>query len=262
MDGQGCTAGCVVGIAVSVASMAMLYSPGNPSRAYYGTETRAHQLLIGALVSVLVLRLRLGAARPRLGSGIAAVGGIVLLAAFAGFADTNTAYYRGGSTLVATCTGLLGTRDRSSRARRALPQRPSGPLGGQGLVRDLPVALADHPGGDGAPPCDLVAARPVRPGCVSRGTDRHDRDAVVPHRRATDPGRGLPHPPSVGPSARRRRGGGTRDRRDDGRRADRRGSHAERRGGAARRRCAVDIGLRADHLPAARSAAQGRRYSH
>jgi peptidoglycan/LPS O-acetylase OafA/YrhL len=98
---------CVVGIAGSVTSMALLYSPGNPSRSYYGTESRAHQLLIGALVGVLVIRLRPGAARPRLGNAIAVLSGILLLAAFAGFADTNAAYYRGGSTLVAICTGLL-----------------------------------------------------------------------------------------------------------------------------------------------------------
>jgi peptidoglycan/LPS O-acetylase OafA/YrhL len=44
----------VVGIVVSQILMALLYSESNPSRAYYGTEARAHTLLVGCLLALLL----------------------------------------------------------------------------------------------------------------------------------------------------------------------------------------------------------------
>jgi peptidoglycan/LPS O-acetylase OafA/YrhL len=43
---------CVVGTVASLAVMGALFSDGDPSRAYYGTDSRAHGLLLGALVAV------------------------------------------------------------------------------------------------------------------------------------------------------------------------------------------------------------------
>ena len=44
----------VAGIAASATLMGVLFNPADPSRAYYGTDTRIHALLIGCLVAVLV----------------------------------------------------------------------------------------------------------------------------------------------------------------------------------------------------------------
>jgi peptidoglycan/LPS O-acetylase OafA/YrhL len=44
----------VAGIVVSQLSMALLYDEGNPSRAYYGTEARAHTILVGCLLALLL----------------------------------------------------------------------------------------------------------------------------------------------------------------------------------------------------------------
>ncbi|HEV3351849.1 MAG TPA: acyltransferase family protein [Acidimicrobiales bacterium] len=44
----------VLGIAASAALMGVLYNAADPSRAYYGTDTRIHALLMGCLVAVLL----------------------------------------------------------------------------------------------------------------------------------------------------------------------------------------------------------------
>jgi peptidoglycan/LPS O-acetylase OafA/YrhL len=44
----------VAGIAVSQIFMALLYTSDDPSRAYYGTEARAHTLLVGCLLAVML----------------------------------------------------------------------------------------------------------------------------------------------------------------------------------------------------------------
>ncbi len=50
---------CVALIAASAALMAVLYVPGrDPSRVYYGTDTRAQSLLIGAVVGILLFHAR------------------------------------------------------------------------------------------------------------------------------------------------------------------------------------------------------------
>ena len=49
---------CIAGAAGSIVLMASLYDPADPSRAYYGTDTRAHALLIGALLAVVLHRRR------------------------------------------------------------------------------------------------------------------------------------------------------------------------------------------------------------
>jgi peptidoglycan/LPS O-acetylase OafA/YrhL len=43
---------CLVGAAASATEMALLYSPANVNRVYYGTDTRAQSLLVGAALAV------------------------------------------------------------------------------------------------------------------------------------------------------------------------------------------------------------------
>ena len=47
---------CTLGAIASVVLMAVVYDPVDPSRAYYGTDTRAHALLIGALLAIVLRR--------------------------------------------------------------------------------------------------------------------------------------------------------------------------------------------------------------
>ena len=123
---------CVVGALASALEMALLYSPGDVNRVYYGTDTRAQSLLVGAaLAASLSLwadrRRRIGAlpagagrARRRLGGDPAwaarTPGGraAVLVVGLAGVAASavlwtvvsyNDAFaYRGGFLLAALAT--------------------------------------------------------------------------------------------------------------------------------------------------------------
>jgi SGNH domain (fused to AT3 domains) len=88
-----------VGTAMSTIAMVWWFDPGDPSRAYYGTDTRIHQPLIGALLALLFppRRSRADDARSR----IAALGGAaILLSAFCLLSDKNPAYYRGLSVAI------------------------------------------------------------------------------------------------------------------------------------------------------------------
>ncbi len=112
---------CTVGATASIVLMAVLYNPTDPSRAYYGTDTRAHALLIGALLAVVLGRRASRATgrartgdRPRrdldvalqvLGTGAA----IACLAAFALVPDTSAAMYHGGFALFAVAVAALVT---------------------------------------------------------------------------------------------------------------------------------------------------------
>ena len=83
--------------------MAALFDPGgDPSRVYYGTDTRAQALLLGAVLAMLVMRPR---RRPRQASATASLialeGAGILAAVYLGWlwthvADTSTWLYTGG----------------------------------------------------------------------------------------------------------------------------------------------------------------------
>lgn len=97
---------CVIGIVVSAVAMALLYTPDDPSRAYYGTDTRAHQLLIGALLAVLMTQLQSARLR-RLAFVVGPTAAVILLAAFALLPDTAATYYQGLSVALAVVTASL-----------------------------------------------------------------------------------------------------------------------------------------------------------
>jgi peptidoglycan/LPS O-acetylase OafA/YrhL len=117
----GVLAGATV---LSIVLMAVLYDPSAPSRAYYGTDSRIHQILIGACLAFAVLRWP-GALsrfrRPAAYAGMLGIGVSVLL-----MADTSAFYYRGGSVLVAAATagviwGLEADASSTLRAGLSLP---------------------------------------------------------------------------------------------------------------------------------------------
>ncbi|HEU5215240.1 MAG TPA: acyltransferase family protein [Gaiellaceae bacterium] len=98
----------IAGIAGSAALMWMLYNPyGDPSRVYFGTDTRAFLLLMGILLALVwpaVERLR--RALPLLELlGVAALVGTVLL--FRQMQDFNPTLYRGGDLAAAFCFVVL-----------------------------------------------------------------------------------------------------------------------------------------------------------
>ena len=97
----------IAGIAASAALMWILYNPDDPSRVYYGTDTRAFLLLMGILLALVwpwIVRLR--QALPLLELfGIAALVGSVLL--FRHMQDFNPTLYHGGDLAAAFCFAVL-----------------------------------------------------------------------------------------------------------------------------------------------------------
>lgn len=99
--------------AASAALMALLYTPGlEPSRVYYGTDTRAFELLIGAIAAVLVLRGRnepapIAQFTDRAARVVAPIGLLGVLAAFWWASETLDVVFRGGLLLFAIATAAV-----------------------------------------------------------------------------------------------------------------------------------------------------------
>jgi peptidoglycan/LPS O-acetylase OafA/YrhL len=94
----------VVGAAavISAVVMALLYDPGAPSRAYFGTDARAHELLVGALLGLgLAGRPSLLKDRGKAASFVAVAGLVAIGVALVLVPDSWSWYYRGGSLLLA-----------------------------------------------------------------------------------------------------------------------------------------------------------------
>ncbi len=112
------------GIFASTALMAALYEPGSDaSRVYYGTDTRAAALLIGALLAFVWSPGRRGSRLLEVEAVIAAVG---LVALFLLLKDSSDFLYRGGFLVTAAVTAVVVA---SLSARSALGRALSwGPL--------------------------------------------------------------------------------------------------------------------------------------
>jgi peptidoglycan/LPS O-acetylase OafA/YrhL len=98
----------VAGIAGSSTAMWLLYRPNaDPSRVYYGTDTRAFLLLMGILLALVWPAIeRLRRALPLLElCGLAALVGTVLL--FLRMHDFDPTLYRGGDLAAAFCFAVL-----------------------------------------------------------------------------------------------------------------------------------------------------------
>ena len=98
---------CGAGVAGSIAAMALLHTADDLSRAYYGTDTRVHQLLIGALFAIAMLRMQAVRAPRKLGTPVAALALASLVTTFMYLDDGSSLYYRGLSALVAVLAGAL-----------------------------------------------------------------------------------------------------------------------------------------------------------
>jgi peptidoglycan/LPS O-acetylase OafA/YrhL len=86
--------------------MAAIFDPDNISRVYYGTDTRASQLLIGVLLAVVVSggHLKLG----NVSANVLSVGSLaVVLFAMFTVSDQNENLYKGGLVLFAVAAAVL-----------------------------------------------------------------------------------------------------------------------------------------------------------
>jgi peptidoglycan/LPS O-acetylase OafA/YrhL len=110
---RGVLLGLTVGLAAASALlMAVLLAPGgDPSRVYYGTDTRAQSLLIGAALALVLERRRVGVTRiGRTVLHAAAIGAAgLLLWAWARTADDADWLYRGGLTATAVLVAVVIT---------------------------------------------------------------------------------------------------------------------------------------------------------
>jgi peptidoglycan/LPS O-acetylase OafA/YrhL len=101
-----------LGAIASATLMWALYDPNrDPSRVYYGTDTRAATLLVGALLAFAwpAMRMRGGVARRAeiVLDGIGTGALVVVIAMFWRVSDYEPWLYRGGFLLVAVCAAVL-----------------------------------------------------------------------------------------------------------------------------------------------------------
>ena len=105
--------GIILGAAVSSALlMAILYSPGaDPTRVYYGTDTRIFSIFIGSALAFIWPSTRLKAEIPgkarQLLNGIGIVSLIVLVLSFIFLSDHYTFVYYGGMFILSLFSALL-----------------------------------------------------------------------------------------------------------------------------------------------------------
>jgi lysophospholipase L1-like esterase len=117
----------VVGAVLSAGWMASLWRDGiDPSRGYFGTDTRAHSLLIGVLLGVvLVGRPVAGGPLGRVAGGAAVAGALGLGAATLSAHEGSAWLQHGGFLLVAVGTAaIIAGADRVAPMRWILTRRP------------------------------------------------------------------------------------------------------------------------------------------
>lgn len=101
------------GAAASALAMAFLYEPGtDPSRVYYGTDTRAFGLLIGAALAVVWPSAKLSALRVTplarvVLDGIGTAGLIAVLLMMARTGEYDASLYRGGMVVLSVAAAVV-----------------------------------------------------------------------------------------------------------------------------------------------------------
>ena len=88
--------------------MILLYDNTEPSRAYYGTDTRASQLLVGALLAIVLTKWAPRTRGQRAGTQVAGVAAAAFcLWAFTSTTDRDAWLYHGGFLLFAVATAFV-----------------------------------------------------------------------------------------------------------------------------------------------------------
>src|SRR5436190_9130628 len=101
------TAVSLIGVVLSVATMWWRYQPANPNDAYYATDARAHSLLIGALLALLLVSWHPSVRAVRAITTAAIVALVGVFAAFHVVTGSTTAYYGIGSLVFALLTAVV-----------------------------------------------------------------------------------------------------------------------------------------------------------
>ena len=201
---------CVAGTVASALWMAWLYDSANLSRAYYGTDSHAQLLLVGALLAIVLTRWspqRPGAVVASQAAGILAIG--IVLVSFVLVDDTDAFMYRGGYLVFAVAVSLLITsviQPQHTVLRAGLSLAPVVWLGrvSYGIYLwhwpAIVILSPDRTGIEGVP-LDLVARR--------RHPRARDR-VLLPARAARPRGPAVQGPPRAHRLPRRVRGDGGR----------------------------------------------------
>ncbi|RAS74840.1 acyltransferase family protein [Priestia endophytica] len=103
----------LVGILISAMSMGMLYEPGmDPSRVYYGTDTRSFELLVGCWLALVWPLKRLSAKElpvkvRKIFNGVSIVSFLIIILCFFFVSEYQTFVYQGGMLLFCLNTAIL-----------------------------------------------------------------------------------------------------------------------------------------------------------
>ncbi|MDX6225041.1 MAG: hypothetical protein QOE64_1417 [Frankiales bacterium] len=93
--------------AASVWAMAHTFDPAAPSRAYYGSDGRAQQLLVGVLLAVALFGLQKARGAGLTWTAVSILGLGSLVVCFNRYFDQASYYYKGGALLAALFTAAL-----------------------------------------------------------------------------------------------------------------------------------------------------------
>lgn len=100
---------CVLATGASVAAMALAFDRGQSLRAYYGTDTRVHTVLLGALLAIAHLHWRGGRRYRRLLAWTGAPALVIAGVMVAVTTGTSWRYFHGGSVAFALLAAVLVT---------------------------------------------------------------------------------------------------------------------------------------------------------
>jgi len=100
---------CGAGAGASIATMAVLYDRSDPSRAYYGTDGRAHLLLIGAGLALILARWTPQRAARSTVNALGLAGAVACVAFWALVPDTAPWMYSGGYAVFGVCVAAVIT---------------------------------------------------------------------------------------------------------------------------------------------------------
>jgi len=111
---------CACGVVASTIVMAVTFTQHDPSRAYYGTDARAHSLLIGALLGLLLIVWTPGTTGRRVIAILGMLAATAIVVSWTQVSGTSAGYYRGGSVLYAIAVAFVITAALQAGPLRAL----------------------------------------------------------------------------------------------------------------------------------------------
>ena len=174
--------------AASTVTMALLYQPGaDPSRVYYGTDTRAAELLVGAALATVWpsrrLQARIASGARVVVDGIGALGLLVILAMFVRADGFSSFLYRGGFLLLSiSVAGVVASvAHPASRIGPLLGCRPMRWIGARsyGLyLWHFPIIVLTTPAASDAPSAPRAVAQVAATFAVAALSWRYVEDPI------------------------------------------------------------------------------------